>query len=44
MILKLKGMKNLKKTNHQTLQMLVLEHQKKYLYVTLLLIEFKDDL
>jgi hypothetical protein len=34
----------LKQTNHQTQQMLVLEHPKKSLYVAVLLLEFEDDL
>jgi hypothetical protein len=34
--------KELKKTNHQTLPKLISEHRKNSLYVTLLLLEFKD--
>jgi hypothetical protein len=38
------GVKNLKKTNHWTLQNPILKHPKILLYVTLLLLESKDDL
>jgi hypothetical protein len=36
--------KKLKTTNHQTLQKLVLEHSKTFLYVVLLLLKSQDDL
>jgi hypothetical protein len=39
-----KGVKNSKKTNHQTLQRLVSLRSKTSLHVSLLLLEFKDDL
>jgi hypothetical protein len=39
---KINGVKNSKKSNHQGLQKLILEHQKNSLYVTLLLLEFQD--
>jgi hypothetical protein len=39
-----RGDQELKKKNHQILQMLVLEHPKKSLYVVLLLLESQNDL
>jgi hypothetical protein len=41
---KIKGIKNSKKTNHQTLQRLVPEHPKNSFHVALFFFEFRDDL
>jgi hypothetical protein len=39
-----KGVQELKKTNHQTLPKPVSEHSKKFSYVAMLLLEFKNNL
>jgi hypothetical protein len=44
MALEVKGVKELKNTNHRTLPKLVPEHSKNSFYVALLLLEFEDDL
>ncbi len=41
---KCRGSQEVKKTNYQMLQKLILEHSKNSLYIALLLLEFKDDL
>ncbi len=41
--LKGKGVKELKKTNHQTLPKPVSEHSKKFSYVAMLLLELKNN-
>jgi hypothetical protein len=39
-----KGVQELKKTNHKTLQNPVREHSKKFSYVVMLLLEFQNNL
>jgi hypothetical protein len=41
---KIEGVKKSKKQDHWTLQNLVHEYQKKFSFVILLLLKFKDDL